>query len=144
MTGNESDPRLRMVEFIVTLGGLLGIITSLLQDLLVPEARTAFVTFIVLFIVFAFLAYATVATTSPRRTIQFALAGFSATFSGLLVVSFSIPLSNASLGIALLSEKYIGVYPAITIYILLLFGLVYLIYRLMTRAIMRAFGRMAP
>jgi len=98
----------------------------------------------VMFVVFSFFAYAAVTIPLPLKGIRYLFALQAATFSGLIVLAFSIPLSNASVGIAIQSVSYVGVWGAIAIYLIMIFGLLYVIYSLMTRAMMTTLDRMTP
>jgi hypothetical protein len=133
-----------MIEVMLTLGGFLGIITSLLQDLLVTQAKTSFVVIIVLFMVFGFLAYASVSIPLPANIVRIYVGGLGATFAGLIVIALSIPLSNATVGIAIQSVSYIGVVGAIVIYLVLLFALIFVIYWVIVRAVLFTFRQLAP
>ncbi len=110
--------------------------------MLVPQAKTAFSVFFVLFIIFAFFAYSSISIGLEQNRVQNYLVGFSATFSGLIVLALSIPLSNASVGIAIQSIQYLGIWGAIIIYLVLLFVIAYVIYHFLTKAMRIVFDRM--
>ncbi|MDE1852580.1 MAG: hypothetical protein KGI38_02400 [Thaumarchaeota archaeon] len=138
------DPRIKFVEYVTTLGGLLGIVISLLQGLLVDQAKTGLATFFVLFVVFSLLAYATLVTHRPPAKVKLALGAQSAAFSGLIVFALTIPLSNATVGIAIQSISYIGVWGAILVYIAIFLVFVILLYVTMVQAMMRISDQIAP
>ena len=144
MHADEPDKRLKMIEIVLTLGGFLGVIVSLLQDQLVPQARTTFTVVIVLFIIFAFFAYSSLAIPLPERATKFFLGGLSALFSGLIVLPLSIPFTTATSGVFTFSLPYLGVTGALLLYFAVAFALTILIYLAMTRAIMLSFDRLAP
>src|SRR5207247_2425952 len=117
MFHNQSDRRLGMIEFVATLGGILGIIVSLQLDLLPPLARVLYSANIVLFIIFAFLAYSAVLIPTDKKRIQELISYLSAAFSALLTVPLTVAFSSTSAGLVIQSFPYIGILVAIVVYI---------------------------
>ena len=113
MLHNQPDKRLKMIEVVLTLGGFLGVVVSLQQDLLPKEAKPLFSVLFVLFIVFSLLAYSAVSIPYEEKKIRPFLIGFSATFSSLLALVIIIPIISASVGFVIQSFPYLGVIGAI-------------------------------
>src|SRR2546428_10824658 len=113
MSNNQPDKRLKMIEVVLTLGGFLGVIISLQQDILPKEAKPLFSTLFVLFIVFALLAYSAVSIPMEQKAIRRNLTWFSAAFSALLAVVIILPVGSASAGFVIQSFPYIGVLGAV-------------------------------
>jgi hypothetical protein len=127
-TNQPPDRRLKIVEVIISLGGFLGIIISLEENLLTAQAKSAFSVVIVLFIFFAFFGYSALYVHLPEERTKVFLGGLSATFSGLLALELTIPFTYESAGIVVFSIPYLGVLGAVIVYIILIFVFTYWVY----------------
>ena len=101
---NMDDPRLKLIEVVLTLGGFLGLIVTLEQSQLPSGFSNGFIEIIVLYLLSGFLAYASIAIPMRKSAIDITLAAFSASFSALLTLTLSIPISSAAIDVAALSK----------------------------------------
>jgi hypothetical protein len=142
MPDSMDDRRLKLIEVVLTLGGFLGVIVTLENSQLVAPFDNLFIFLIIMFIVSAFLAYSGIEIPIREKGIQFELALFSVSFSGLLTVALSIPLSSAALGAAILSKATFGVTGADVIYVVTFLGILTIFYYMMNRVMSFSFENM--
>ena len=144
MPPNVQDRRVRVIEFVGTLGLLFGLVTALLQESFPKGVIAILIAIIILFMTFAFLAYASVSMNPNHERTRTFLQAMCASFGGLVgfffAAAFALALVQATgdfvaaLGLAVTIAVFIIV-PSVT-GILICLGLV--------RAMMFAFDRLSP
>jgi hypothetical protein len=144
LANNDTDKRLKMIEVVLTLGGFLGIIIALQQDVLVAQAKATFSVLIVMFMIFAFFAYASVAIPLTQKAIKLFLRAFSAIFSVLLAFALTIPLASQAAPVFTLTAPLVGIVEAIVIYAVFVLGITYVVFFFMAKIVMTSFERMEP
>jgi len=92
----QNDPRLKLIEILVTLGGFLGVIVALEQqkspNLLSQDSLSVF---FVLLIVSTFLAYSSIVVKLEEKKIRLFILIFSGSFAGILTIVISVPLVDS-------------------------------------------------
>lgn len=145
---NQPDKRLKIVEVIISLGGVLGIIISLEQNLLAADAKATssslLAVLIVLFIFFAFFAFSALYIPLPETRINVFLRGLSATFSGLLALELATPFTYESTGIFVYAISYLGVIGAVILYIVIVLVFAFVLYYALMRGMNAVWRYTAP
>ena len=137
-----NDRRLKLIEVVLTLGGFLGVIVTLEQNQLPSGFSSGFIEIIVLYIVSGFVAYSSIAIPMRDGVIRLSLAAFSASFSALLTLALSIPLSNAAIDVAVLSKPALGVTGADIVYLGVFLIILYFFYYMIRSVMSVSFDRM--
>jgi len=138
------DRRTKTLEFVGTLGGLLGVIVTLLVESLPTPVRVLFTTVVILFIIFAFLAYASVSIGWERERTNAFLRMFCATFSGLIAMSFAVTFTLALVEVASDFDKALGFVGTVVAFIVLVGAFSIAIYYGFARTMVFAFEQMTP
>jgi len=138
------DRRTKTLEFVGTLGGLLGIVVSLLLETVPTPVRVTYVTIVILFIMFAFLSYVSVSIGWDRQRTRVFLHGLSATFSGLIAMSFAVAFTLALIDVSSDVFKTLGIAGTFVAYTVGVGAVSIAIYFGFANAMVFAFDQMTP
>ncbi len=98
------DPRLKIIEVLLTLGGFLGIILALPQSQ-ISQVKDIFAVFIVLFVVSAFLTYSGIILNFPKKKLGPSLALLAGSFGGLLALAVFPSVEGAAISIGFIATS---------------------------------------